>query len=53
MVILVSAPIKVSVSADGETYNINVSGGTVEDIISLAGITLGGSDYTERHQIPR
>lgn len=47
MVILVSAPIKVSVSADGETYNINVSGGTVADIISLAGITLGGSDYTE------
>lgn len=47
MVIIVSAPLSVSLYADGQTYNINVSGGTVEDVISLAGVSLGSSDYTE------
>lgn len=47
MVIIVSAPIQISVTADGETFDIKVSGGTVADVISLAGITLGDSDYTE------
>lgn len=47
MVIIVSAPLSVSLYADGQTYNVNISGGTVEDVISLAGVSLGGSDYTE------
>lgn len=47
MVIIVSAPINVSLYADGQTYTVSVSGGTVQDVISLAGISLGSGDYTE------
>lgn len=47
MVIIVSAPVKVTLYADGKTYDIGISGGTVENVISLAGISLGSEDYTE------
>ena len=47
MVIMISAPYEVTVYADGETYDISISDSTVEDVISLAGISLGSEDYTE------
>lgn len=47
MVIIVSAPLRVSLYADGQTYDINLSDGTVADVLSLADVSLGGSDYTE------
>lgn len=47
MVITVEAPLAVAVIADGNTYNLNTVGGTVADVISLAGITLGDADYCE------
>lgn len=47
MVITVEAPLTVTVLADGNTYELNTAGGTVADVISLAGITLGDADYCE------
>ena len=47
MVIIVSAPLEVTVEADGETYNISVSDSTVAEVIAYAGITLDADDYTE------
>lgn len=45
MVITVEAPLTVTVNADGNTYELNTANGTVADVISLAGITLGDADY--------
>ena len=47
MVITVEASLTVTVLADGNTYELNTAGGTVADVISLAGITLGDADYCE------
>ncbi len=47
MVITVEAPLTVTVNADGNTYELNTANGTVADVISLAGITLGDADYCE------
>lgn len=48
MVISVEFPVSVSVSADGETYSMQVgNGSTVADLLSLIGITLGENDYVE------
>lgn len=47
MVITVEAPLTVTVNADGNTYELNTADGTVADVISLAGITLGDADYCE------
>lgn len=50
MVITVTAPNTVTVTADGETHSLNVSSITVAEAVALAGITLGESDYCEPSQ---
>lgn len=47
MVITVEAPITVTLNANGEVLVISAIGGTVSDVISLAGITLDADDYVE------
>ena len=36
----------VSVAADGEYYEAEISDGTVADVLARAGVTLGPDDYT-------
>lgn len=47
MVITVSSPNTVTVYADGEEISVSALNGTVGDVLSLAGITLGQYDYTD------
>lgn len=48
MVISVELPVSVSITADGETYEMQAANNTtVGDLLSLAGITLGENDYVE------
>ncbi len=47
MVITVVSPKIVTISADGESVKISAIGGTVKNMLELAGISLGENDYTE------
>lgn len=47
MVITVLSPKTVTVYADGAELSVSALNGTVGDVLSLAGITLGQYDYTE------
>lgn len=48
MVVRVSAPVKVTLYADSNTYELGAADGAkVEDVLALAGVTLGADDYTE------
>jgi len=47
MVITVASPKTVTVNVDGEVLKISAPNGTVGDVLALAGIVLGETDYTE------
>lgn len=48
MVISVVLPVSVSITADGETYEMHAANNTtIGDLLTLAGITLGENDYVE------
>lgn len=47
MIITINKAISISLTADGETKDYTLISGNVENLLALAGVTLGADDYTE------